>query len=57
MEIRKMKKIKWHVETTVHGSRCQGETEVEDNATDDEIDEQVREEVFNVVSWGWEPAG
>jgi hypothetical protein len=51
-----MKKIKWHAETNMHGSRVEGETEVDDAATDEEIEDQVREEVFNVVSWGWEAA-
>jgi len=48
------RKIKWYVETTMRGSRCEGETEVDDNATDDEVEQQVRDEVFNVAVWGWE---
>jgi predicted metal-binding protein len=35
------------------GATHEGEIEVEDTATDDEIDEMVREEVFNCIEWDW----
>lgn len=48
-----MKTVEWHVETSMQGADWSGEIEVEDNATDAAIEEEVREEVFNIVSWGW----
>lgn len=48
-----MRTIEWHIETTLQGADWSGEIEVEDNATDEDIDAEVREEVFNIVSWGW----
>jgi hypothetical protein len=45
--------IKWWLETGKQGGAESGEIEVEDNATEKEIDLLVREEVFNIVSWGW----
>lgn len=48
-----MKTIEWHLETGMQGGDYDGEIEVEDTATDAEIDAMVREEVFNIVSWGW----
>jgi hypothetical protein len=35
------------------GCNQAGTIEVEDNATEDDIQERVRDEVFNVVEWGW----
>lgn len=55
-----MKIIEWHLETGMQGGDRSDTMEVEDDATDAEIDEMVREEVFNYVSWGWvvkEPQG
>lgn len=54
-----MRTIQWHCETGKQGVDFGDEFEVEDDATDEEIDALVREEVFNIVSWGWsikEPA-
>ena len=48
-----MRVIEWNIETSLQGADWSGEVEVEDNATDEEIDAIVREEVFNIVSWGW----
>lgn len=48
-----MKIVEWHTETGMQGADWDGEVEVEDNATEDEIDAIVREEVFNIVSWSW----
>lgn len=38
----------------MQGSDRDGEIEVEDDASDDEIDNEVREAVFDFFSWGWE---
>lgn len=49
-----MRTIKWHSENGMQGSDREGEIEVEDDASDDEIDNEVREAVFDFFSWGWE---
>ena len=49
-----MRRIHWLCETGFAGERHEGKIDVEDNATDEEIEEIVREEVFNYISWGWE---
>lgn len=52
-----MRLIKWFCDTGFHGCDRRGEIEVEDGATNGDIDDLVREEVFNFISWGWdEPA-
>lgn len=51
-----MKKIRWWSETGTVGADRDGEIEVDDSATEDEIDAAVREEVFNYFSWGWSPS-
>lgn len=48
-----MKTIEWHIETGMQGAEWNGEVEIEDDATDEEIEETVRQEVFNIVSWNW----
>ena len=48
-----MKKIKWILETGYAGIEHEGEFEVDDDVTDKEIDEMVREDAFNCISWGW----
>jgi hypothetical protein len=48
-----MRIIKWVVETSMQGAMWSGEIEVEDDATEEEIDGMVREEMYNIVSWGW----
>lgn len=48
-----MRTIEWSLETSQQGADWSGEIEVEDDATNDEIDQLVREEVFNIISWGW----
>ena len=48
-----MRKISWNLETSQQGADWSGEIEVEDDATEDEIDDLVREEIFNIISWGW----
>jgi hypothetical protein len=46
--------IKWNLDTGVVGCDRSDEIEMEDDATDDEIEAAVREEVFNYIEWGWE---
>lgn len=48
-----MRKIRWSLETDAVGVRWEGEVEVEDDATEEEIDEIVKTEAFNYISWGW----
>lgn len=48
-----MKTIEWTLETGMQGADRSDTIEVDDDATDEEIDALVREEVFNYVSWGW----
>ena len=49
--------IKWICERGAANDIIRDEIEVDDNATDDEIEEIVREEVFNHISWSWEKGG
>jgi len=48
-----MKKIEWYYTTGYAGEIHQDTFEVDDSATDEEIDEIVREQVFNYIDWGW----
>lgn len=45
--------VEWVCNTGFAGCDYKEEIEVDDNATDEEIDEIVREEVFGVIEWGW----
>lgn len=48
-----MRTVEWHLETGFVGGDREGEVEVDDNATGEEIEGIVREEVFNYISWSW----
>lgn len=48
-----MRIIEWHLEMSKHGCESSGEIEVDDDATDEQIEAEVREEVYSFVSWGW----
>ena len=48
-----MKTIKWRCETGYPGCEHEGEFEVEDNASEDEINEAVMEDIFNYITWTW----
>lgn len=48
-----MKTIKWRCETGFAGCVHTGEVEVDDNASEAEIDDYVREEIFNLIEWSW----
>ena len=52
-----MRTIHWSVEIGLAGCRQAGSVEVEDDATNEDIDAIVREEVFNLVEWGWSEGG
>jgi hypothetical protein len=45
--------IEWNVEVSACSWADSGTIEVADDATDEDIDHEVREEVFNIVGWGW----
>lgn len=49
-----MKMVRGWVETRMVGSRCEFEFEVEDDATDEEIDEYARDVMFDCVEWSFE---
>lgn len=52
-----MRKIEINAEvSSAHGVRLNEVIEVEDDATDEQIDEAVNEVVYNWVSWGWSDA-
>ena len=48
-----MRKIKWIFETGFLEAHT-GEIEVEDSATDDEIEQLVLEDIFNIVGFSWQ---
>ncbi len=48
-----MKKVYWWLETGFVGCDHEGYFEVEDNATEEEIDKIAREEAFDNIDWGW----
>lgn len=48
-----MRKIKAYLETGFAGCRIEEEFEVEDDATQEQIEEEAREAVFNSIDWGW----
>ena len=50
---RNMKKIKWICETGFAGCIHQGEFEVEDDTTEEEINEMVLDDICNYVNWSW----
>ena len=49
-----MRKITWTLDTGFSGAKHEGELEVEDETTDDEIEELVRAEVDDCLDWWWE---
>lgn len=51
-----MKLIKWWSNAGFAVSDRSGVIEVEDSATESEIEEDVRDAVFNHFSWGWSEA-
>ena len=49
--------IKYCCEIGIAGQDIEGEIEISGDATDEEIDEEVKDEIFNVISWSWEKVG
>lgn len=48
-----MKTIKIHLTIGYPAADRRWETEVSDDATEDEINEIVKEEVYNYIEYGW----
>lgn len=48
-----MKTIAWHLETGACICDLEGEIEVEDGATEEEIEHYVREDMWNFLSLTW----
>ena len=51
-----MRRIEVYVSTGKVGSRCSEVIEVEDDMSDDEIDEQAKDAMFNLIEWSWRDA-
>lgn len=47
-----MKKILWYLGTD-GSNKVEGEFEVEDGASADEIEQEAKEHAFNHIDWGW----
>lgn len=48
-----MRKVKWHLSVGLVGCSQEGEFEIEDDCSDEEIEEAVKDEVFQKLEWGW----
>lgn len=46
-----MRKFKGEINTNKVGSQCEFEFEVEDDATEEEIEEEARQSAFEYVDW------
>jgi hypothetical protein len=49
--------VKWHLSTGLSGCDREGEVEIEDDATDDDIEDAVREDMWNFLSLTWQKVG
>ena len=49
-----MRKIAAHLNADIAGYDLEVEFEVEDDATDDEIEKEAFQQVMNFVDWYWE---
>jgi hypothetical protein len=52
-EVKDMRKFVGSISTNVVGSECEFEFEVEDNATEEEIEEAGKQAAFEYVDWGY----
>jgi hypothetical protein len=52
-----MRIIDYSVEASCENFHVTGTLEVDDDATDEQIEEAVSEEVFGIVQWGWSERG
>ena len=48
-----MRVIAWEIDTGFAGGIHEGEFEVDDDATDAEIDEMVQQELWNLIEYSW----
>ena len=46
-------KIKWHISIGLVGCQHEGEFEIDDNATEEEIEHEARETAFDHIEWSW----
>jgi hypothetical protein len=46
--------IRWYIETATPRDKLTGIIQVDDNADGQQIDAEIRLEVFDVVEWGWD---
>ena len=49
-----MRIIEWHLDTGFSGAKHEGEIEVEDAATEEEINKEVEEAAWNFLDLWWE---
>lgn len=49
-----MRTIKWRISIGLVGCHKEGEFEVEENVSEDEIEQIAREEAFECIDWNWE---
>lgn len=47
-------KVQWHLETGMQGGDMSGEVHVDDDASDEDIEQAVREDMWNYLSLTWE---
>ncbi len=47
-------RIKYWISTSKTGSECGGEFEIEDDATEREIEEAAKDAAFEYLDWGYE---
>jgi hypothetical protein len=47
-------KIKWCLDLGLAGEKHEGELELTDDATDAEIEDEVKEDVWKILSLSWE---
>ena len=50
-----MKTLEVYVSVGLVGCRRSETIEVEDDATEEEIEEVARETMFSMIEWGWKP--
>lgn len=49
-----MRRIEGYVKTRIYGSTCYFDLEVEDDATEKEIEDEVMEAMWDEIEVGWE---
>lgn len=50
----RMKKVTWRVETGTCGCDLEGELELDDAATDEDIENAVQDDMWNYISLSWQ---